>query len=112
MKVSLVRLVATILLSGQFLPAGLPLLCTQASRGTPTDCTQQMPRQPSGAVLGAGSQPAPCANSLLCATTATALVAVGGTVYIAVEESHVAGLGAPPFATADPQPPLPPPPQA
>src|SRR5256885_17192786 len=35
MKLSLVRLVATLLLSGQMLPVGLPLLCDQVHRGTP-----------------------------------------------------------------------------
>ena len=112
MKVSPVRLVATILLGGQFLPAGLPLLCVQGSRGTAVDCTQQMPAQTAASTLGTGTQPAPCTNSLLCATTTTAVVVPGGTVSISVGESRFVGLGVSTFATADPQPPLPPPPQA
>jgi len=35
MKFSLVRLVATLLLSGQMLPVGLSLLCDQVQRATP-----------------------------------------------------------------------------
>ena len=34
MKLSLVRLVATLLLSGQMLPVGLPLWCDQVQRAT------------------------------------------------------------------------------
>jgi len=48
MKLSLVRLVATLLLSGQMLPVGLPLLCDQVQRGTPASCEQQMASHRSG----------------------------------------------------------------
>jgi len=38
MKLTLVRLVATLLLSGQMVPLGLPLLCGQVQRATPANC--------------------------------------------------------------------------
>jgi len=38
MKVSVIRVIATLLLSGQMLPVGLPLLCDQVQRGTSATC--------------------------------------------------------------------------
>src|SRR6266516_2660502 len=86
MKLSFVRLVATLLLSGQVLPVGLPLLCDQVQRATPASCERQMASHPSGPAVAATTHATPCANSAFCAITT--------------------------FAPADPQPPLPPPPQA
>src|SRR5467141_3243323 len=62
MKVSLVRLVATLLLSGQMLPLGLPLLCDQVQRGTPANCEQQMASHQHGLAVAATTHAAPCAN--------------------------------------------------
>src|SRR6266566_286946 len=112
MKLSLVRLVATLLLSGQMLPTGLPLLCDQVQRATPANCDQQMASHPSGPVVNATTRATPCANSALSATTETAVVALGGVVSRSTAESHIVVSGISTFAPADPQPPLPPPPQA
>ena len=112
MKLSLVRLVATLLLSGQMLPVGLPLLCDQVQRATPVSCDQQMASHPSGPVVDVTTHATPCANSALCATTTTAVVALGEAVPVSARESHLVAFGLPTFVAADPQPPLPPPPQA
>jgi hypothetical protein len=112
MKHALVRLVATLLLSGQMLPVGLPLLCDQVQRAGPANCDQQMASHAPGPVVDATTHATPCANSAFCATTATAVVGPGGPVSVSVGESHIVGFGISTFAPADPQPPLPPPPQA
>ena len=112
MKLSLARLVATLLLSGQVLPVASPLLCDQVQRATPANCDQQMASHPSGPVVAATTHATPCANSAFCAATATAVAAPGGAVSVSVRESHIVGFGISTFAPADPQPPLSPPPQA
>src|SRR3989441_853965 len=112
MKLSFVRLVAALLLGGQLLPVGLPLLCDQVQRATPANCDQQMASDPSGPAIDVTSHATPCANSALCATTATAVVSLGGSGSISAAESHIVGFGVATFAPADPQPPLSPPPQA
>ena len=112
MKSSLVRLVSTLLLTGQMLPVGLPLFCDQVQRATPASCDQQMAPHSSGPVVDTTTHGTPCANSGFCATTAAAVVALGGGVSASVRESHIVGFGISSFAPADPQPPLSPPPQA
>src|SRR5467141_3669974 len=112
MKLSIVRLVATLLLSGQILPVGLPLLCDQVQRGTPASCEQQMASHRSGPAVAATTHAAPCANSAFCAITAPAVVTLDGTVSVYTGESHIVGFGVSTLAPADPQAPLPPPPQA
>jgi len=112
MNLSLVRLVATLLLTSQMLPVGLPLLCGQVQRATPANCDQQMASHPSGPVVDATTHATPCANSALCATTTTAVVALGEAVPVSARESHLVAFGLPTSVSADPQPPLPPPPQA
>src|SRR5712691_788470 len=112
MKLSFVRLVATLLLSGQILPVGLPLLCDQVQRATPTSCEQQMASHRSGPAVGAISHVGPCANPAFCAITAPAVVTLGGAVSTSARESHIVGFGVSTLAPADPQAPLPPPPQA
>ena len=74
MRLSLVRLVATLLLSGQKLPVGLPLLCDQVQRGTPANCEQQMASHPSGPAVDAMTHATPCANPAFCAITANAVL--------------------------------------
>ncbi len=111
MKLSLVRFVATLLLSGQMLSAGLPLLCDQVQRATAANCDQQMASHLSGPVVDTTFHDIPCANSAFCATTVTAVVALGA-VSVAVGESHFVGFGISTLAPADPNPPLSPPPQA
>ena len=112
MKLSLVRLVATLLLSGQMLPVGLPLFCNQVQRATPANCDQQIASHPSGPVVAATTHATPCANSGFCATSLTAVVALGEGVSVSAGESRIVGFGIATFAPADPQPPLSPPPQA
>jgi len=112
MRLSLFRLVATLLLTGQILPVGLPLLCDEAQRATPANCDQQMASHPSGPVVDATTHATPCANSALCATTSSAVVPLGEAVSVSARESHLVAFGLPTFVPADPNPPLPPPPQA
>ena len=112
MKLSLLRLVATLLLSSQMLPLGLPLLCDQVQRATSATCEQQMASHASGPAIDGTSDAPPCANSGFCATTATAVIALGGTGSVSAVESHIVGFGIATLAPADPQPPLSPPPQA
>src|SRR5712691_10355286 len=100
MKVSLVRLVATLLLSGQMLPVGLPLLCDQVQRGTPSNCDQQMASHPSRPAVDATTHATPCANSAFCAITAPAMVALGGAGPVSARESHIVGLGVSTLAPA------------
>jgi hypothetical protein len=111
MKLSLVRLVATLLLSGQMLPVGLPLLCDQAQRGTAGTCEQQM-AVPSGPIIDIAAHAAPCANPAFCAITASAALSLKARISVSAGESHVVSFGLSTFVPADPQPPLPPPPQA
>jgi len=112
MKLSFVRLIATLLLGGQMLPVGLPLLCDQVQRATPADCDQQMASHTAGPIVAATTHATPCANSPFCATASSAVVALGETVPVFARESHLVVFGLPTFVPADPQPPLPPPPQA
>jgi len=112
MKLSLVRLVATLLLSGQMLPVGLPLLCDQVQRATPASCEQPMASHPHGPAVAATTHATPCANAAFCAITAPAVVALGGAVPVSAGESHSVGFGVSTFAPADPRAPIPPPPQA
>src|SRR6267378_8110681 len=78
MRLSLVRLVATLLFSGQMLPVGLPLLCDQVQRRTSANCDQPMSSHPSGPVVDPTTGATQCVNSAFCATTATAVVAPSG----------------------------------
>ena len=112
MKLSLVRLVATLLLSGQMLPVGLPLLCEQVQRGMTANCEQQMASHASGPVVDVTPPAAPCANPALCAITANAVLSLNAPISVPTRESHVVSFGLSTFVPAEPQPPLPPPPQA
>jgi len=112
MKFSFVRLVATLLLSGQMLPVGLPLLCDQVQRATSANCDQQMASHMSGPVVAATTHATPCANSAFCAITASAVLSWNARISVSTRESHIVSFGLSTFVPADPQPPLPPPPQA
>ena len=112
MKGSLARLVATLVLSGQLQSAGLPLLCNQARQGTRADCAQQMQSTSSGPAIGAATQSTPCANPVLCATAPTGALTLSAAVSVSARESHIVTFRVATFDPADPQPPLPPPPQA
>ena len=112
MKFSLIRVVATLLLSGQMLPLGLPLLCDQIQRATPANCEQQMASHPSGPVVAATTHASPCANSAFCAITANAVLSLNARISVSTRESHIVSFGLSTFVPADPQAPLPPPPQA
>ena len=112
MKVSVIRVIATLLLSGQMLPVGLPLLCDQVQRGTSATCEQQMASVPSGAAVEATTHATPCANPAFCAITASAALSLNARISVSPRESHIVSFGLATFVPADPQPPLPPPPQA
>jgi len=112
MRVSVIRLVATLLLSGQMLPVGLPLLCDQAQRATSSSCEQQMASHPSGPAVAATTHATPCANPAFCAITASAALAVNAPISVSVRESYLVNVGVSTFAPADPRAPIPPPPQA
>jgi len=112
MKLSFVRLVATLLLSGQMLPVGLPLLCDQIQRGTSANCEQQMASHPSGPAVAPTTHATPCANSAFCAITANAALSLNTRISVSTRESHIVSFGLSTLIPADPQPPLPPPPQA
>ena len=112
MKFAFVRLVATLLLSGQMLPVGLPLLCDQVQGPTPARCEQQMASHRSGPAVGAMTHATPCANPAFCAIMAPAVVTIGRAVSTSARGSHTVGFGVSTLAPADPQAPLPPPPQA
>ena len=112
MKVSVIRVIATLLLSGQMLPVGLPLLCDQVQRGTSATCEQQMASVPSGAAVEATTHATPCANPAFCAITASAMIAMSAPLSVSVRESYLVSVGVSTLAPADPQAPLPPPPQA
>ena len=112
MKFSLARLVATLLLSGQTVPVGLPLLCEQVQRGAPASCEQQMASDRSGPAVGAMTHATPCANPAFCGITASAAPAVNAPISVSLKESSHVSLAVWTLAPADPQPPLPPPPQA
>jgi len=112
MKVSVIRVIATLLLSGQMLPVGLPLLCDQVQRATPANCGQQMASHPSGPVVDVTAHAAPCANPAFCAITANAVLSLNARISVSPRESHIVSFGLATFVPADPQPPLPPPPQA
>ena len=112
MKVSVIRVIATLLLSGQMLPVGLPLLCEQVQRGMTANCEQQMASHPSGPVVDVTAHAAPCANPAFCAITANAVLSLNARISVSPRESHIVSFGLATFVPADPQPPLPPPPQA
>src|SRR5438309_1601073 len=112
MKLSLVRLVATLMLSGQMLPVALPLLCGQLQRAAPTSCEQQMASHAHGPAVAATTHATPCANPAFCAITAPAVVTPGAAVSASARESYIVAFGVSTLAPADPQAPLPPPPQA
>src|SRR5712691_800030 len=82
MKVSLVRLVATLLLSGQMLPLGLPLLCDQVQRGTPANCEQQMASHQHGLAVAATTHATLCTNPAFCAITASAALAANAPISV------------------------------
>ena len=107
----LARVVAVVVLTGQSLPVGLPLLCGQVQQRTPANCEQPMPGE-NGPGLQAESHALPCANTAFCATTATATLALVGSVLVSQAVSYDVTFEVPPLSPAEPQAPLPPPPLA
>ncbi len=106
------RIVTTFVLAMQLSASGLPLLCKQARASAPADCAQQMPSPHGAATLTVPSASAPCSNSALCPTQITAVPTLSVAVQVSTQEQHSISFGVAGFAPADPQPPLPPPPQA
>src|SRR5438034_11580296 len=89
MKFSFVRLIATLLLSGQMLPVGLPLLCDQVQRGTSATCEQRMASVPSGATVEATTHATPCANPAFCAITGNAVLSLKAPISVSTRECHI-----------------------
>lgn len=112
MKVLLVRLVAALMVSGQLLPAALPILCEQSTQAMPTNCEQQMPSRSSGPAVDVATHVTPCGNPAFCASMVTAVVALSPAVSGSVGESRLVAFAVMTFVPVDPQAPLPPPPQA
>jgi hypothetical protein len=106
MRPSVLKSVAIVVLSLHLLPLGLPLFCE-----TDDHCDQQMPMS-TGPSLDLASNATTCATSLFCATMATAAIVLSTPVSVSVSDSYVVAFDVLTFAPADPQPPLPPPPQA
>lgn len=107
----LVRLVAVFVLALQLQPLALAAACEAAHIRPVTGCGEQM-SHPSAPAVEATIHASPCANAAFCATTPTAVVALGGVVSVAAGESHTVGFGVSTFVPADPRAPVPPPPQA
>ena len=106
MRASVLRSIAIIVLSLHALPLGLPLLCE-----TDRHCDQQMP-MPTGSSIDQPSSATTCATSLFCAATGTAALVLSTSLAASVSESYDVAFDVSTFAQFDPQPPLPPPPQA
>jgi hypothetical protein len=106
MRASVLRSVAVVVLSLHVLPLGLPLFCD-----TDRHCDQQMP-MPSGPSIDLTSNATTCATSLFCATMGTAAIVLSTPLSVSVSDSYVVAFDVSTFAPFDPQPPLPPPPQA
>lgn len=107
-----IRLIATLLVGSQLMPAGLPLFCDQVRRGAPADCEQQMAPEHHGPSLGTLTSSTSCTNSAFCPTHVNAVPALNVSVGIFAQLSDVVGSRIADFSPADPQAPLPPPPQA
>ena len=112
MQRSLVRFLAILMLTGQILPVVLPLLCEQSDLAMPSTCEHQIPAQTSGPAVDLAAPATPCGNPAFCASMTTAVVALSPAVSSSVGESHIVDFAVMTFAPAEPQPPLPPPPQA
>ena len=112
MTVRLVRTIGAIVLSGQLLPVGLPLVCEPVQRVASQGCEQPMAAPTASPAVSMASEPVPCPNPAFCAVSATAAPVFGRVVAVAMSESHLTGSALTTFVPADPQAPLPPPPQA
>ena len=106
MRASVLRSVAIIVLSLHALPLGLPLFCE-----TDRHCDQQMP-MPSGPSIDLASDATTCVTSLACTAMGTAALLLSAPLSASVSDSYVVAFDVSTFASFDPQPPLPPPPQA
>ncbi len=111
MKLALLRLAALLILGSQLLPVGLPLLCRQFRQVATAGCGQQMPSRHSAAVT-ATSEAGGCAISALCAAPWGPALAHAAVTARSVQPAHVVAFVVLQITSGDPQPPLPPPPQA
>src|SRR2546426_4363989 len=105
-----IRAAATFVLVLQLSRLGLPALCP-AARPASGPCSQAMSSSASGALVTASSQGSSCASTALCAAVPVAVPAPRSVVLTLAAASRTAGRGTQPLIQADPQPPLPPPPQ-
>lgn len=108
----LARTAATLLLILQLSQLGLPALCPAARSQPANPCSQAMPSSASGALVTASSQSSWCASAAFCATVPVAAPAPHGAFLTLAAASHSEGRTAQSLIQADPNPPLPPPPQA
>lgn len=106
MRTSVLRLVAIVVLSLHVLPLGLPLFCD-----TDRHCDHQMP-MPSGPSIDLASDATTCVTSLACTAMGTAALLLSAPLSVSVSDSYDVTFDVSTFASFDPQPPLPPPPQA
>ena len=112
MSTTPLRLIAALLLGGQLLSLGLPLLCKSVHPVAIAGCEQSMGPRSKGPAVAAATDQAVCANPAFCAVTPTA---IAGDLAVALAPSavHRAALPvAPPINPGDPPAPLSPPPQA
>jgi hypothetical protein len=106
MRASVLRSVAIVVLSLHVLPLGLPLFCD-----TDRHCHHQMP-MPSGPSIDLASDATTCVTSLACTAMGTAALLLSAPLSVSVSDSYDVAFDVSTFASFDPQPPLPPPPQA
>jgi hypothetical protein len=108
MRTSVFSLVAIVVLTLHVAPLGLPLFCD-----TDRHCDGQMPMPMSpGPSIDQTSNPTTCATSLFCASMGTAALVLSTPLSVEASDSYVVAFDVSTFASFDPQPPLPPPPQA
>jgi hypothetical protein len=106
------RIVAIVVLGVQALPAGLPLLCEQVRPSTADDCAQEMAIQHHGPAMQTATSSSSCADSAFCPTHLTAVATLNDSGLLTTPETPFASATIADFTPADPQAPLPPPPQA
>lgn len=111
MSCATARLSAMLLLSVQFLPLGLPLVCEQVRHNAAPGCEQQTAPDHE-ASLNVERASSTCLNTAFCPTHITAVPVFDVTMLVLPGESELGRLPRAQFAPADPQAPLPPPPEA
>jgi hypothetical protein len=108
MRTSVFKFAAIVVLSLHVMPLGLPLFCD-----TDRHCDGQMPMpMTSGSSIDQASNATDCVGSIFCAVMGTAALVLSTSLSVFLSDSYVVAFDVSTFAPFDPQPPLPPPPQA